>query len=138
MHTISRLRDRVHLGRKVSDEFTVPLCRKRHQELHRHGTTPRFAREMVDLRTPYIDAVDLDQPAIVRVQPLQRPRDSRLTRAALSHHPKLMALGDFERESFKAGDTGALVLEGDARKLNLSLQGQSARRVRTFLLLPAD
>jgi hypothetical protein len=25
------------LGRKVSDEFTVPLCRKHHQELHRHG-----------------------------------------------------------------------------------------------------
>jgi len=25
------------LGRKVSDEFTVPLCGKHHQELHRHG-----------------------------------------------------------------------------------------------------
>jgi hypothetical protein len=25
------------LGRKVSDEFTVPLCRHHHQELHRHG-----------------------------------------------------------------------------------------------------
>jgi hypothetical protein len=25
------------LGRKVSDEFTVPLCRQHHQELHRHG-----------------------------------------------------------------------------------------------------
>jgi hypothetical protein len=25
------------LGRKVSDEFTVPLCRKHHQELHGHG-----------------------------------------------------------------------------------------------------
>jgi hypothetical protein len=25
------------LGRKVSDEFTVPLCRKHHRELHRHG-----------------------------------------------------------------------------------------------------
>jgi hypothetical protein len=24
------------LGRKVSDEFTVPLCREHHQELHRH------------------------------------------------------------------------------------------------------
>ena len=25
------------LGRKVSDEFTVPLCREHHYELHRHG-----------------------------------------------------------------------------------------------------
>lgn len=25
------------LGQKVSDEFTVPLCRTHHQELHRHG-----------------------------------------------------------------------------------------------------
>lgn len=25
------------LGRKVSDEFTVPLCREHHAELHRHG-----------------------------------------------------------------------------------------------------
>jgi hypothetical protein len=25
------------LGAKVSDEFTVPLCRKHHRELHRHG-----------------------------------------------------------------------------------------------------
>jgi hypothetical protein len=25
------------LGRKVSDEFTVPLCRRHHRELHQHG-----------------------------------------------------------------------------------------------------
>lgn len=25
------------LGRKVSDEFTVPLCRRHHREIHRHG-----------------------------------------------------------------------------------------------------
>lgn len=25
------------MGRKVSDEFTVPLCRKHHYELHQHG-----------------------------------------------------------------------------------------------------
>jgi len=25
------------LGRKVSDEFTVPLCREHHRDLHQHG-----------------------------------------------------------------------------------------------------
>jgi hypothetical protein len=25
------------LGRKVSDEFTVPLCRTHHHEIHRYG-----------------------------------------------------------------------------------------------------
>jgi hypothetical protein len=25
------------LGRKVSDEFTVPMCREHHNDLHRHG-----------------------------------------------------------------------------------------------------
>src|SRR5438105_13559929 len=26
------------LGLKVSDEFTVPVCREQHHELHRHGS----------------------------------------------------------------------------------------------------
>jgi hypothetical protein len=30
------------LGRKVSDEFTVPLCRPHHQALHRHGNEPAW------------------------------------------------------------------------------------------------
>jgi hypothetical protein len=30
------------LGRKVSDEFTVPLCRDHHYELHRHGNERAF------------------------------------------------------------------------------------------------
>jgi ERF superfamily len=30
------------LGRKVSDEFTVPLCRGHHRELHRFGDEPRW------------------------------------------------------------------------------------------------
>ena len=34
------------LGRKVSDEFTVPLCRKHHQELHRHGNEANWWTSM--------------------------------------------------------------------------------------------
>jgi hypothetical protein len=34
------------LGRKVSDEFTVPLCRKHHQELHRHSNESNWWANM--------------------------------------------------------------------------------------------
>jgi hypothetical protein len=34
------------LGRKVSDEFTVPLCRNHHQELHRHGSEANWWANM--------------------------------------------------------------------------------------------
>ena len=37
MPTISDLRNLARLGRKVSDEFTVPVCRVHHRELHQHG-----------------------------------------------------------------------------------------------------
>ena len=30
------------LGRKVSDEFTVPLCRGHHREVHRSGDEPAW------------------------------------------------------------------------------------------------
>ena len=33
------------LGRKVSDEFTVPLCRGHHRELHRQGDEAKWWRE---------------------------------------------------------------------------------------------
>jgi hypothetical protein len=33
------------LGRKVSDEFTVPLCRTHHRQLHRHGRERTFWTE---------------------------------------------------------------------------------------------
>ncbi len=33
---LSALR-RIALGRKVSDEYTVPVCRLHHRELHRYG-----------------------------------------------------------------------------------------------------
>ena len=34
------------LGRKVSDEFTVPLCRKHHPELHKHGNEANWWMNM--------------------------------------------------------------------------------------------
>ena len=33
------------LGRKVSDEFTVPLCREHHRELHRRGDEARWWKD---------------------------------------------------------------------------------------------
>ena len=33
------------LGRKVSDEFTVPLCREHHRELHRRGDEPKWWKD---------------------------------------------------------------------------------------------
>jgi hypothetical protein len=34
------------LGRKVSDEFTVPMCRLHHRELHRHGDEAAWWRRL--------------------------------------------------------------------------------------------
>ena len=33
-------------GRRVSDEFTVPLCRSHHRELHRHGDETAWWRKI--------------------------------------------------------------------------------------------
>jgi hypothetical protein len=35
------------LGRKVSDEFAVPLCRDQHQQLHRHGEIAWWANVQI-------------------------------------------------------------------------------------------
>jgi hypothetical protein len=37
MRTIFALPNLVPLGRKVSDEYTVPVCRLHHRQLHRYG-----------------------------------------------------------------------------------------------------
>jgi hypothetical protein len=34
------------LGRKVSDEFTIPLCRGHHRELHRYGDEPGWWKKL--------------------------------------------------------------------------------------------
>ena len=41
-----RFAQRQALGRKVSDEFTVPLCRGHHRELHRCGDEARWWRDI--------------------------------------------------------------------------------------------
>lgn len=40
------------LGRKVSDEFTVPLCRKHHRELHQHGNEASWWANMQVAQIP--------------------------------------------------------------------------------------
>ena len=65
------------LGRKVSDEFTVPLCRGHHREVHRYGCEPRWwqkvgidptaAARALWLKThplPVRDAKSLHDPAV--------------------------------------------------------------------------
>src|SRR4029450_13387657 len=42
---ISPLRNRVALGRRVSDEFIVPVCRVHHRELHRSGNEAAWWRK---------------------------------------------------------------------------------------------
>jgi hypothetical protein len=56
------------LGRKVSDEFTVPLCREHHRNLHRHGNEVAWwANVQV---APIAVAQDLWQMTLLRPDPL--------------------------------------------------------------------
>jgi hypothetical protein len=71
------------LGRKVSDEFTVPLCRDHYQQLHRYGNEAAWwANEQV---VPIEVAKELWQATLIRVQSafdskiLDRPHDRGLT-----------------------------------------------------------
>src|SRR5207245_10249785 len=77
------------LGRKVSDEFTVPLCRLHHRELHRSRNEPlwwktaridpiQIARELWDATRPKAapQPVTADQPLAPSVLPaLPLPTD---------------------------------------------------------------
>ncbi|WP_407179677.1 ERF family protein [Bradyrhizobium sp. STM 3562] len=59
------------LGRKVSDEFTVPLCRKHHQELHRHGNEANWWANMQI--TPITIARELWQLSPAHSAPIDVP-----------------------------------------------------------------
>jgi ERF superfamily len=73
------------LGRKVSDEFTVPLCRKHHQELHRHGNEANWwanmqlapipiAKELWE-SSPIHEALDIAQKIDRSTQPTESRAD---------------------------------------------------------------
>jgi len=62
------------LGRKVSDEFTVPLCRGHHRELHRcgdetawwrkAGIDPTIAARLLWLKTHPLPLLDLSSDRV--------------------------------------------------------------------------
>ena len=61
-----RFAQRRALGRKVSDEFTVPLCRGHHREVHRYGDEANWWRKagidpMVAARTLWLEAHPLPE-----------------------------------------------------------------------------
>jgi hypothetical protein len=59
------------LGRRVSDEYTVPLCRSHHRALHRHGDEPAW------WETNKIDPVSVAHELWQRTR-LDGPRDGRV------------------------------------------------------------
>ncbi|MBR0829837.1 ERF family protein [Bradyrhizobium manausense] len=62
------------LGRKVSDEFAVPLCRAHHEELHRHGNERAWWSDLQIAPLPVAQdlwaASPVHGPAAVSIAPL--------------------------------------------------------------------
>jgi hypothetical protein len=89
------------LGRKVSDEFTVPLCRKHHQQLHRHGNERAWWQNQgIDplpvaaalwqkshpvSAAPMVTAHDLDEPGNSDKNNLENLPRAPLTRSRLQN-----------------------------------------------------
>jgi hypothetical protein len=61
------------LGRKVSDEFTVPLCRGHHRELHRHGDEAKWWRKAAIDPVAAARALWLETRGHLSGQPETRP-----------------------------------------------------------------
>lgn len=73
------------LGRKVSDEFTVPLCREHHQELHRQGNEANWWTNMQV--TPLPVAKELWESSPVHGAPnsmRELPQSDRATALAIA------------------------------------------------------
>jgi hypothetical protein len=76
------------LGRKVSDEFTVPLCREHHNELHRHGNEMAW---WANLRiAPLETARELWSTT---PRQAEQPSDSQVADATKQANPKLDSFG---------------------------------------------
>ena len=70
------------LGRKVSDEFTVPLCRDHHHQLHHHGN------EMAWWANLQIDAIKAAQELWAETLLQAGPASDRRT-AVATRQPNL-------------------------------------------------
>lgn len=68
------------LGRKVSDEFTVPLCRAHHQELHRHGNERAWWANLQIAPLPVAQN-------LWAASPIHTPANAAITSAALPANP---------------------------------------------------
>ena len=62
------------LGRKVSDEFTVPLCRGHHREVHRHGDEAAWWQKIA------IDPLSASRALWLTTHPLPATDDQRRDR----------------------------------------------------------
>jgi hypothetical protein len=73
------------LGRKVSDEFTVPLCREHHRDLHRHGNEVAWWANLqiapIEAAKQFWQATLLDSDASIPRRGLRQPHD-KVVRAA--------------------------------------------------------
>jgi hypothetical protein len=79
-----RFAQKLAFGRKVSDEFTVPLCRLHHRELH------RARNESLWWKTARIDPIQIAQELWESTRP--RPAPEAITENALADLP--LSAGD--------------------------------------------
>jgi hypothetical protein len=86
------------LGRKVSDEFTVPLCRDHHVELHRHGNELAW---WANLRMAPLEAAkELWSATLVQADPASTAATRQVLQAS--------NLSDADAESVASGNAGRI------------------------------